>query len=136
VIYKHVAHYLAARCLHRVLAGRPFFANLDVMNPPAILAGAHHEWDATTACYATDPRLYDFDVRSLLIGVAAYQQSKPTKTLREALVLFAPLPEHITSTGRIFMHQRASLVARLAHDLTRRKVVTADRALALLRVPA
>jgi len=136
MIFKHVAAYLAARSVHRILVGRPFFVDLDVTNPPAVLAEARREWAATTASYAADPKLYDFDVRNLLIGIEAFRQSKPARKLRESFIFFAPLPEHVTSTGRIFMSQRAVAVARLAHDLTRRKVVTADRALALLRVPA
>jgi len=135
VIYRNVAAYLSARCLHRVLAGRPVFADLDCSDPPAILAQAHREWAATVTAYATDPKLYDFDVRSLLIGVEAFRQSKPARKLRESLILFAPLPEHITSTGRVFMNLRGPLVAKLARDLTRRKVVTIDRARELLRVP-
>jgi hypothetical protein len=136
MIYKNVAAYLAARAAHRVMAGRPFFADLDCSDPPAILAEAHREWAATTACYSADPKLYDFDVRNLLIGIEAHRQSKPSKKMREAWVFFVPLPEHITASGGIFMHQRASLVAKLARELTRRKVVTVDRALTLLRVPA
>ena len=132
MIFKNVAAYVAARAAHRVLAGRPFFADLDVRDPPAVIAQAHREWDATTRCYASDPKLFDWDVRSLLIGYEAFKQSKPTKQLRESLVLFAVLPEHICATGRVFMHARAPLVARLAKELTRRKVVKADRALAIL----
>jgi hypothetical protein len=133
MIYKHVAWLIAARAVHRIVTSRPFFADLDVRDPLAVLKQVHREWDATTACYATDPKLYMFEVVSLLIGSSAYQQSKPNGKWRKALCLFAPLPEHITASGRLFMRSRETQVAKLAKKLTRRKVVTVDIALALLR---
>jgi hypothetical protein len=71
-------------------------------------------------------------VRSLLVGIEAYQRSKPFGKWRTALVLYAPLPEHVTGFGRLFMNSRAPQVAKLARELTRKKTVTADRVLALL----
>lgn len=96
MIYKHVAAFIAARAIHRILGGRPFFADLDITDPFGVVAQAHREWNATTACYAVEPKLFDFEVRSLLIGLEAFRQSKPTGKWRTALVLYAPLPEHIT----------------------------------------
>jgi hypothetical protein len=40
MIYKNVSDYVAARAAHRVLGGRPFFADLDISDPPAVLARA------------------------------------------------------------------------------------------------
>jgi hypothetical protein len=74
MIHKHVAAMLAARSVDRLLAGRPFYADLDCSNPPAVLAQASREWAATVACYGIDPKLFDFDVRSLLIGIEAFAQ--------------------------------------------------------------
>lgn len=132
MIFKNVAAFIAARAAHRVLAGRPYFMVLDVTDPPGVISQALKEWDATTRCYAADPKTYDWDVRSLLIGYEAFKQSKPARKLREAMIFWAPLPEHITGAGRMFMHARAALVARLAKELTRRKVLTVDRVMAIL----
>ncbi len=133
VIRKHVAAYVAARACHRVIAGRPYFCDLDVSDPAAVIAQAHREWNATTRAYADDPKTFMWDVVNLLIELEAYRQSNPRKKEREALILYAPLPEHITPCGRVFLNLRAPIVAKVARELTRRKVMSAERVLELVR---
>jgi hypothetical protein len=103
--FKHVAALVAGRAVHRILCGRPFWQDLDISDPLAVLASAHREWTATTACYAVEPKIFEYDVRSLLIGLEAYQLSKPNRWWREALFLYAPLPEWITPSGRTWVNQ-------------------------------
>jgi hypothetical protein len=133
MIFKHIAAFVAGRAVHRIMCGRPFFADLDVTNPPAVVARAHKEWAATTRCYRDDPKTFMWEVVNLLVGIEAFWQSKPSKKRRKAMAFYAPLPEHITPCGRTFLNLRAPVVAKVARELTRRKVMSAERVLELVR---
>jgi hypothetical protein len=71
----------------------------------------------------------------LLVGITAFNESNPRGTMRRALCLFAPLPEHLATAARVFVQVRAPQIGRLANELVRRKVVKVDKAIELMKSP-